>query len=564
MSADSFPAPSAPASDRDVRTPGRRSPALAAGLRLTRWTVLAAMCLIVAVSLLRRTELIHVYYWIDEGLSVGIASHPLAHIPGLMRQDGSPPLYYLILHVWMAAFGHGVVATHVLSLLFATAAIPTAYWAGASLFDRRTGLICAVLAAGSPYLTSYSEETRMYAFMALLSIVVAASFVHAFVRRRPRAIPAFVVSLTAALYTHNWGLFLGAMCGVAYLWCLWSQTERRAMVRDGAIAFGAVALLFLPWVPTLLFQARHTGAPWDLPPVVWSLSQGLYFLVGGRGVAMLILLAGGAGLFTLRARPQLAAAWTNGHGAANGHVATNGHGPAHGRFAPGVDRGWERLAVESLLIVGLGTLLLAWLYAKTTPAWAPRYLAVIVGPLLLAAGTGLARAGRLGLVALALAVCFWLVDPLPTALSAKSNVAPVAAQIRPHLGSDPLVLATQPEEIPVLANYLPSVRHFGTPLGRVPDPHIVDWRDILARFERSSVHGVLSPLLAGLHPGQRVALVVPIKFSTAPLYMKLIHRASDRWLYALSHDRQLRFITTSDAQWSHAGVPVQAYVYEVR
>lgn len=538
------------------------------GVRLTRWTVLAAMCAIVAVSIYRRTELIHLYYWIDEGLSVGIASHPLAHIPGLMRQDGSPPLYYLILHIWMAVFGHGVVATHALSLLFAVAAIPTAYWAGSSLFDRRTGLICAVLAAGAPYLTSYAQETRMYALMALLSIVVAASFVHTFVRRRRSAIPVFVLSLAAALYTHNWGLFLGAICAVAYLWCLWNRADRRAMLRDGAIAFGAVALLFLPWVPTVLFQARHTGAPWDLPPVIWSLSQGLYFLTGGRGVAMLLLLAGGAGLLTLRSpRPEVAAASTNGHGAAGGHLAGNGNGTADGRRTPlalDAERTSERLAVESLLIIGLGTLLLAWLYAKTTPAWAPRYLAVILGPLLLAMGTGLARAGRLGLVALALAACFWLIDPLPSALASKSNVAPVASAIRPHLGADPLVLATQPEEIPVLSDYLPSVRHFGTPIGPVADPHIVDWRDILSRFERSSVRGVLSPMIARLHPGQRVALVVPIKFNTAPLYMKLIHRASDRWLYALSHDHQLRFIATSDAQWTHAGVPVQAYVYEVR
>ena len=41
---------------------------------------------------------IHARFWIDEGLSVGIASHPLVDIPGVLRQDGSPPLYYLLLN----------------------------------------------------------------------------------------------------------------------------------------------------------------------------------------------------------------------------------------------------------------------------------------------------------------------------------------------------------------------------------------------------------------------------------------------------------------------------------
>ena len=58
-------------------------------------------------------------YWIDEGISVGIASHPVRQIPGLLRMDGSPPLFYFILHFWMRAFGTSPFATHTLALLLA-------------------------------------------------------------------------------------------------------------------------------------------------------------------------------------------------------------------------------------------------------------------------------------------------------------------------------------------------------------------------------------------------------------------------------------------------------------
>ena len=41
----------------------------------------------------------------DEGSPSGIASHPSGDIPGVLEQDGSPPLYYMLLHVWMDVFG---------------------------------------------------------------------------------------------------------------------------------------------------------------------------------------------------------------------------------------------------------------------------------------------------------------------------------------------------------------------------------------------------------------------------------------------------------------------------
>ncbi len=58
-------------------------------------------------------------YWIDEGIAVGIASHDLEDIPGILAQDGNPPLYYLLLHGWMLVFGAGEAATRALSLVFA-------------------------------------------------------------------------------------------------------------------------------------------------------------------------------------------------------------------------------------------------------------------------------------------------------------------------------------------------------------------------------------------------------------------------------------------------------------
>ena len=126
---------------------------------------------LVLLSIVLRTRDFGVGFWIDEGLSVGIADRPLADIPAALRLDGSPPLYYSLLHVWMAVFGSSEEATHALSLLFAVLAVPAAWWAARGIFGPTAGLAAALLAATNPFLTHYAQETRMYALVVLLGLL---------------------------------------------------------------------------------------------------------------------------------------------------------------------------------------------------------------------------------------------------------------------------------------------------------------------------------------------------------------------------------------------------------
>ena len=544
MAVDTLPPP-APV-DEDARRP--RAPAWRDRLapRANRLTIAGLVLALTLVSLYLRTGRLNFYYWIDEAISVGISSHPLAQLPHLLREDGSPPLYYALLHVWMQVFGHGEVATHWLSLAFALITVPVAYLGASSLFGRRTGAMSAVLAAGVPFLTTYAQETRMYSLLVLLSLLVAISFTHVFVLRHRRYLPLFSLSLVAALYTHNWALFEALATFLAFLFSVrMTPRGRRELWRDGVIGFGAVAVLFAPWLPTLLYQAQHTGAPWALPPVVWSLSQGFYFIGGGRGATMTLALAAGVGLLAT----------------GTGVFQRRGRTLAIRSGEPG-----ERVtgvAVVSLAVLAFGTLLIAWLYAKTTPAWSWRYLGVIVGPLIVLVGLGLARARGLGIVALVLACCFWVLDPAPTSRDAKSNVASLAHVMSHRVGAGTLVLSTQPEQVPDLAYYLPHLTRFATPLGAVPDPRVVDWRNALARFEHSSVPTVLAPLIRGLAPGDRVLLVTPTSFAKAPEWMKLMHRDSRSWLHYLNHDPRLRLVRTAAPRQYSANVAVRGYLYRV-
>ncbi len=153
--------------------------------------VLPALVLLglLAVSFYLRTDSLGKSLWMDEGLSIGIASQQLFDIPGTLRVDGSPPLYYMLLSVWMDLTGNGPAETQGLSVAIALLSVPGGLWAGWSLFGRRAGLICAALCAVNPFLTAYAQETRMYSLVVLLSLLVTATFLHAYLKRDRRFIP---------------------------------------------------------------------------------------------------------------------------------------------------------------------------------------------------------------------------------------------------------------------------------------------------------------------------------------------------------------------------------------
>src|SRR3954464_14295132 len=272
--------------DSSSSSPGTAdSPATAQhGSRRPRLSSLAVLGIVLGLALVAwsvyvRSRAFHEAYWIDEGLSIGIAKHSFFDIPSVLRQDGSPPLYYLLLHIWIGFFGTKEVATHALSLVFSTLTIPVGVWAGWSLFGRWGGIVTGVLCAANPFLTTYAQETRQYSLVVLLSLLTTTFFLFVFVQRRRKYLPLFAVALAALLYTHIWSAFyvLAALITVAVM--IW---RRRELLRDALLGFGGAFLLYLPWLPTALSQVKHTGAPWAQGPTWRAAEQIPRTLAGGK------------------------------------------------------------------------------------------------------------------------------------------------------------------------------------------------------------------------------------------------------------------------------------------
>ena len=184
----------------------------------------------------------------------------------------------MLLHFWLDVAGRSEAGVRGLSLLFALLAIPASWWAGRVIWGTaRAAWFAAVLAAFNPFLAQYAQEARMYSLVALLAIPATTCFIAptrstARGSRRPW-IAGFALSVAAALYTHNWPIFFTIAAAVAWA-LLWLLAERRggaSCCATACSASAALALLYLPWVPTTLYQAAHTGAPWSDAPAFDSL-----------------------------------------------------------------------------------------------------------------------------------------------------------------------------------------------------------------------------------------------------------------------------------------------------
>jgi hypothetical protein len=488
----------------ELRTPGwvERTPVwlLAGGI----------LFLLTAVSVFIRTRYLDGQFWMDEALSVGIGSHSLTAIPGVLRHDGSPPLYYLLLHVWMGAFGNAEVATHWMSVVFGVLTIPAGAWVAWSLFGRWAAFVAAVLFALNPFLTAYSQETRMYTLMALLGLLATAGLIHGFVYRRRKYLILFAVAQALMVYTHAWGVFFGVGAVVALIPVYLNSEDRRSFLRDAVLSFGAAAVLYLPWIPTLLYQATHTGSPWDPTPNFGAPVQISRNLMGGDRATVALVLAAAIGLAPF--------------------------------FTKLLRRSREAQVMWLLILLPIGTLACGWIVSRFSPAWQYRYFAPILGALLLLAAWGMSRAKGVGLIALILVVIFWI-NPASFTPQYKSDMKDVAAEMAARLHPGDLVVSGQPEQVPLTWYYLPSGLRFADTTGASKDPQSMNWVHALDRLKHAQPGATLAPLVASLRRGQHVLFVRPMTEGAqsweAP-WTEYVRRRSAQWSALLAADKSLK------------------------
>lgn len=339
------------------------------------WASLAAL-LVMLAFLLRLRGLDAESLWFDEAISFTFAREPIPELFQSIAQDNHPPLYFLLLHLWLPLAGQSEYALRWLSLAPGVATVAlvlplTLRWCrglAAPHLPRVAAALACLWLVLSPFHRFHSQEARVYTWAALwvgLALYALLRLEGAGPSRR-RWWAVVALAGTLGLYTHyHVGLFLLA---AALGWLLLVGPRR---VAPGATALAVSLVAFLPWVPVALARVASDRSYWpgSLDPL----------LPAGRAFAT---LSGGAAL-----SPEVGAAlgWATALLLALGLLL-----PWRGAHSP-----------RRILFLGAALILpplLLFVQVLARPKFDPRYLLPLLVPAAVALGLGAAAPLRLAVL----------------------------------------------------------------------------------------------------------------------------------------------------------------------
>ena len=231
--------------------------------------------------------------WFDEAVSIMISKL------GIIEQikwniavnESNPPFYYLLLHYWVPYVGDSEFISRLPSAILGSVSILAIYAVGKLLFNKRAGLIAALVLATSVFHIRYSQEARGYTLMVFLSLVSFYSLVKLTSSRRRAYSVAFIVSSVFLMYTHYYGSLIIIVQNV-FCFTLFLKNKK-----SGELSFWRwvklqliLGLLFLPgfllWAKVTFSIQKGFWVPEPAPG--WILG---FFTIYSGSLYLLILFA---------------------------------------------------------------------------------------------------------------------------------------------------------------------------------------------------------------------------------------------------------------------------------
>jgi hypothetical protein len=301
------------------------------------------------------------------------------------------------------------------------------------------------------------------------------------------------------LLTHYWALYLVAATGGVLLLASLRGTNKAAS-RLTLAAMAAGSLMFVPWAPSFLFQAAHTGTPWATAPSPFMLIEAVGQFTGwdtNLGIPLFVLYCVLFGSLIILVT-----------------VST----------VPSARRAAVRLGLRSqvpgerwagpLAAVALGALTLAFAGGLLSgAAFAYRYASVVLVPTAMLAAMGATAVGvtwggrRLQAGLVAAVALIGVPVGAHVSLANRTEATVVAADIRAvaHPGD---VIVYCPDQLgPAVSRLLPR-RYLQVTFPRFDAPELINWVDYAQVNAQAPAPGVMAQDLVNLAgPDHQVWLI---------------------------------------------------------
>lgn len=213
----------------------------------------------------------------------------------MSHSERTPPLYYLLLRVWIRGFGDSNQSVRLLSVSFAIATIPALFLLARAATDARTGLAAAGILAILPLHLQYSQEVRAYTLAILLLTLATWAYWRGLQTiTRPNEIRYWLLYTglaAASLYTHYFAA--GVLIGHGVWAMVGPGVPRIELLKRLAVIACVLTMLLLPWLVSpyfhdqLALNTMYPDAPGDQSASI------LRRFVAAIGISTTYLLAGG-------------------------------------------------------------------------------------------------------------------------------------------------------------------------------------------------------------------------------------------------------------------------------
>ena len=213
--------------------------------------------------------------WYDEAFSLLFAQKGLgAMLQGTLTVLGGsaaeehPLGYYILLWIWMKAFGEALITARLLSILAGLISVGLVYLiARETLLSTRVARLSMLFAALAPFQIHYAQEIRMYSFLSLWLLLATYAYQRGSQTGNWRWWLVFSLSAALAQYTHNLAAFY--LMALALLPIF--QKEWKTLRAVTLAGFGAL-ILYSPWLLQLPAQfSKIQNAYWVERPDISKL-----------------------------------------------------------------------------------------------------------------------------------------------------------------------------------------------------------------------------------------------------------------------------------------------------
>ncbi len=277
--------------------------------------VAAFICLLWSVILSFSIDI-----WYDELFTMEFAKRPVGEMLKLAARDVHPPLYYIIVHLFLTAFngigllgdGAGKIAPEVLAKLVSVFPFVIIMVYAGTVVRKRFGLLAAgffsFAIVSMPQLPEYTTEIRMYSWALLF---VTGMMIHGFLLFESfragnqkgwdiRNGLALWLYASASAYTHYYaalsaeiifGMLFVAML-VAFIKAMKSGGKESVSFKAFGmliICMNLTAIAYVPWLSVFLSQASAVKANYWIQPVgIRSIGSAIKHLFKGYYVNELL------------------------------------------------------------------------------------------------------------------------------------------------------------------------------------------------------------------------------------------------------------------------------------